>query len=167
MHIGHGSQVVATMAPFKKMSPTVRQASRIAFTSAWAVISVVSTTVLCEHATTRPSRSMAQPKGLWPAAIPCRHFSIASCINSSGDIRFGSPRVNVNLVLALLYAHNGRAARWFCQEPPPSIDEVITRSGLGTARQARQTYWWNWHRQAILFTPDGVKSDRGGCARCT
>ena len=43
MHIGQGSQVVATIAPSRKMLPVWRQASRMAFTSAWAVMSVVST----------------------------------------------------------------------------------------------------------------------------
>ena len=82
MHIGHGSQVVATIAPSRKMLPMCRQASRMAFTSAWAVMSVVSTTVLWEHDRISPSRAIAQPKGLWPEAKPWRHFSIANRINS-------------------------------------------------------------------------------------
>ena len=86
MHIGQGSQVVATIAPSRKILPTARQASRMAFTSAWAVMSVVSTTVLWEQESSLPSRAIAQPKGLWPAARPCRHFSIAKCISSAGSI---------------------------------------------------------------------------------
>src|SRR6185312_13156386 len=90
MHIGHGSQVVATIAPSKKMFPVWRQASRIALTSAWAVISVVSTTVLWEHDKISPSRAIAQPNGLWPKAKPWRHLSIASRINSEGSMIGGA-----------------------------------------------------------------------------
>lgn len=110
MHIGHGSQVVATTAPSRKMLPMLRQASRMAFTSAWAVISVVSTTVLCEQEITFPFCSMAQPKGLWPAAMPARHFSMASCINSEGDIIWLRAD-DVNLVWVLLYAEEAAMAR--------------------------------------------------------
>ena len=63
-----------------------RQASRMAFTSAWAVMSVVSTTVLCEQDSTSSPRAIAQPNGLCPAAKPWRHFSIASCISSAGSM---------------------------------------------------------------------------------
>ena len=86
MHIGHGSQVVATIAPSRKMLPVWRHASRMAFTSAWAVMSVVSTTVLCEQDRISSSRAIAQPNGLWPKAMPCRHFSIANRINSEGSM---------------------------------------------------------------------------------
>ena len=60
--------------------------ARMAFTSAWAVMSVVSTTVLCSRATTRSPTAMAQPNGLWPRARPSRHVSMAICIRSSGVI---------------------------------------------------------------------------------
>src|SRR5262245_19780503 len=90
MHIGHGSHVVATIAPSRKISPTALFASRIAFTSACAVMSVVITTVLCEHDSTLLSRAIAQPNGLCPAFIPWRHLSIANRMSSEGSMELTS-----------------------------------------------------------------------------
>ena len=83
MHMGHGSQVVATRQSSRCTCPAVRHAARKALISACAVMSVEATTVLCVTARTLSSRAMAQPKGLWPSAIPRCAASTANCINST------------------------------------------------------------------------------------
>src|SRR5262245_47466412 len=86
MHIGQGSHVVATMLPSRCQLPVCLQPIRRAFTSAWAVLSMVVSTVLCAVAIPLPACSIAQPKGLLPVLNPSRVCSIARRINSSGFI---------------------------------------------------------------------------------
>ena len=63
MHIGHGSQVVATTAPGKRVSPLAWDAARKAMISACAVMSLSACTRLPSAARIRPSSSITQPIG--------------------------------------------------------------------------------------------------------
>jgi hypothetical protein len=66
------------------MSEIARHATRIAFTSACAVASVVCHTTLCSAASTRPSAAtMHAPNGDPPESIPARARSIAIAMNLS------------------------------------------------------------------------------------
>src|SRR5216683_5554002 len=71
-HIGQGSHVVYRSQPESWKSPSLRQASRIATTSACAVGSFVVVTRLAPSATTRPSFTTSAANGPPP---PVRTFS--------------------------------------------------------------------------------------------
>src|SRR6266478_4773533 len=72
-HIGQGSHVVYRSQPESWKSPSLRQASRIATTSACAVGSFVVVTRLAPSATTRPSFTTSAANGPPPQV---RTFSI-------------------------------------------------------------------------------------------
>src|SRR5437899_1816282 len=55
----------------------------MAWTSAWAVMSMVSQTTLCVQLTTSPLRAMQAPNGVWPCWMPSRAFSIARRMRSA------------------------------------------------------------------------------------
>jgi hypothetical protein len=59
------------------MALSALAALRIAFTSAWAVGSVVLHTSLCAQTTTVPFFTTHAPKGEFPAAMPSRVFAMA------------------------------------------------------------------------------------------
>ena len=82
------------MQPESSIAFSALHACRIAFTSAWAVMSVVAHTTLCAHATTAPSLTMQAPNGVWPFSIPSIVFSKARAMNFASVARSISLRVS-------------------------------------------------------------------------
>src|SRR5579859_1758441 len=95
--MGHGSHDEKITQPERSIVFSLRQASRIAWISAWAVMSVVCQTTLCVQLTTSPARAMQEPNGVWPCWTPSRAFAIARRMRSpsvTGQMyHFGTSRV--------------------------------------------------------------------------
>src|SRR5947209_19057992 len=82
-------------------------------TSAWAVGSVVFQTVLCVTATTSPFRTITDPNGDWPAAMPSRVFWIARRMKSSSVI--GNSSVFARPGRRVGCAHRWHQYQWWAQ----------------------------------------------------
>src|SRR6516225_9627274 len=113
--MGHGSQVANIVQPRSEIVFSAAAAWRIAFTSACAVGSHDSQTVLCAIATTSSPRTIAAPNGDCPAAIPPLALSMASCMNwFIGALYFGLytlclVALSVSMYSGTWFASSGRA----------------------------------------------------------
>ena len=82
-HIGQGSTVTYKVQSVRYLPPMASVAAVMATISAWAVVSISRSVILCPRPITRPRDTMTAPMGISPAARAACASRSASRMNFS------------------------------------------------------------------------------------